>query len=69
MAAKTPQPSIFTLMRGLPAEERQRLGERRRALKSGDGIVESLVEEDGLWRLEYRRGKKKISELPLTRRP
>ncbi len=60
------QPPLFTLMTRLTAEARQKLGERRRELKSQDGVEERLVEiEKGEWRLEYWRDKNKIEELLL----
>lgn len=59
-------PSLFSLMAKLTAEERQKLGERRRAFKA-QGAEERLVEGGkGSWRLEYWTGKKKLAELTLS---
>ncbi|WKZ29253.1 MAG: hypothetical protein QY323_00820 [Patescibacteria group bacterium] len=59
-------PHLFTLMAKLTAEERQKLGERRRELKARDGVQERLVEaRKGEWQLEYWRAKEKIETIPL----
>jgi hypothetical protein len=58
-------PSLFSLMTRLTAEERQKFGERRRAMKARDGVEERLVESDGKWRLEYWDGKRKTGEIPI----
>lgn len=63
---KSVPPSLFSLMSSLTAEERQKFAERRRVLRSRDGVKERLVEaEDKSWRLEYWRGKEKIGVLTL----
>lgn len=66
MAASTEdKPNLFALMGRLTAEERQKAGERRRALKA-QGAEERLVADGkGSWRLEYWIGKKKTAELKL----
>lgn len=59
------KPALFALMAKLTAEERQKLGERRRAFRA-QGAEERLVETGkGNWRLEYWTGKKKLAELTL----
>lgn len=60
------KPSLFALMAKLTAEERQKMGERRRAYKS-QGAEERLVEgAEGEWRLEYWTGRKKTAELRIA---
>ena len=60
------RPTLFSLMTRLTAEERQKFGARRRAMRAKEGVEERLVEMDkGAWKLEYWKGQKKISELPL----
>lgn len=59
------RPTLFSLMTRLTAEERQKLGERRRALKARDGVVERLVGTAGTWRLEYWSDKVKLGEIVL----
>ncbi len=61
------KPTLFQLMAGLTSEGRQKLGERRRELKAGDGVEERLIEGlKGEWRLEYWRGEKKIETINLS---
>lgn len=61
------QPHLFALMGRFTAEARQKLGERRRALKAGDGVEERLVEvRKGEWQLEYWRDKEKLETIPLV---
>lgn len=63
--AKT-TPSLFSLMTRLTAETRQKIAERRRALKALQDVEERLREaEKGKWHLEYWKHGKKIEELPL----
>lgn len=66
MTSVEKKPNLFSLMTLLTAEERQKLGERRRAFKA-QGAEERLVEEGkGKWRLEYWKNKKKIGEQPIA---
>jgi hypothetical protein len=54
-------------MARLTAAARQKLGERRRELKTRDGVEERLVEvKKGEWQLEYWREKEKLEVIPLT---
>lgn len=67
MESKTP--SLFSLMTRLTVEERQKFGERRRAMKARGGLEERLVEGgDGAWRLEYWNGAKKSGEISIESR-
>ncbi|HTK60106.1 MAG TPA: hypothetical protein VL283_02775 [Candidatus Baltobacteraceae bacterium] len=66
MAAPDARPSLFALMARLTAEERQKVGERRRSYKA-QGAEERLVDGGkGEWRLEYWIGKRKTGELKLA---
>lgn len=61
----TVKPRLFALMAKLTAEERQKLGERRRSFKA-QGAEERLVDGGkGTWKLEYWTDKKKLAELTL----
>ena len=64
MQLPEPQPSLFSLMSRLTAEERQKLGERRRAFRA-QGAEERLVPSDGGWTLEYRIGTRKVGAVRL----
>ena len=58
------QPSLFALMARLTAEARQKLGERRRALKLRPGTEERLVASGvGKWKLEYWQSDQKVEEI------
>jgi hypothetical protein len=61
------KPNLFALMTRLTAEERQKFGERRRAMKAKEGIDERLVEGENGWRLEYWAAGKKVGELLISR--
>lgn len=62
MTEPAEQPNLFSLMTLLTAEQRQKLGERRRAFKA-QGAEERLVGDGkGAWRLEYWKGKEKVGE-------
>ncbi len=52
-------------MTHLTVEERQKLGERRRAMNAGSGVEERLVRGPDGWRLEYWHGRKKLGTLPV----
>jgi len=67
--ARKPQPTLFSLLEGFNAEERQRFSEHRRAMKARDGFEERLVRsKDASWRLEYWKEGKKIDEILLPRK-
>lgn len=58
-------PALFSLMARLTAEERQKLGERRRAFKAQGAEERLLPAGTGTWKLEYWIGKKKVGEATL----
>ncbi len=66
--SKRETPTLFSLLTKLSPVERQKFGERRRQLKNQPGVREELVQDakTGKWRLEYWKGKKKTSEIPLS---
>ena len=56
-------PKLFTLLKTMTIEERQRFGEERRKMKDAPGVTEELVRDGDQWKLEYRKAGKAVGEL------
>jgi len=52
-------------MTRLTAEERQKLGAKRRELKKQSGVVEELRQVDGMWKIYFLRGKTTVDVIDL----